>query len=231
MEGQGVTNYAINKPSYAYSTATTEFDDALMKREIVSHTQAMMGKGASDEEAQRLTFLKENQKQQQHPIAIINTSSSCQEGDENDSDSSFNDDDDDAFMERYRQERMAQFQQAEEERQQGRRFGQAVYIQRSDWSREVNDASQNAWVVVCLTSSDSERTGLMEEAVKVLAREWVHIKCVLIPAHMAIEKQLPSEQLPCLFLYRNGVMQKQLLSLPQNMTSDRLQELLHPLVA
>jgi hypothetical protein len=39
MQGRGVTNYATSKPSHEYTTATTEFDDALLKRGIISFEQ------------------------------------------------------------------------------------------------------------------------------------------------------------------------------------------------
>ena len=59
MEGRGVTNYAPETPSYAFSTATTEFDDALISKGIVSFEQAMIAKGASPREARRLAEINE----------------------------------------------------------------------------------------------------------------------------------------------------------------------------
>jgi hypothetical protein len=47
MEGRGVTNYSTGKPSYGFSSATTEFDDALTSRGIVTFEQAMIAKGAT----------------------------------------------------------------------------------------------------------------------------------------------------------------------------------------
>ena len=58
MEGRGVTNYSTEKPAFAFSTRTTEFDDALVERNIVTLEQAFMAKGASEKEAQRLAALK-----------------------------------------------------------------------------------------------------------------------------------------------------------------------------
>ena len=234
MEGSGTTNYATDKPSYAYSTATTEFDDALIQRGIVTHTQAIMAKGASLEEAQRLTQLKQ-QEQNQHlvpPVADDNLEKNENDEDDegDDDDSLFDNDPDDEFMEKYRRERMAQLQQAQSERQQGRRFGEAVLIDRTQWTKEVNEASNGVWVVVCLTSSDTERTGRMEAAVKQLAQTMLSTKFVLIAAHQAIDGW-PSENLPSLFLYRHGTMQKQLVRLPCDTSTDELRELLSPILA
>ena len=60
MDGRGVTNYSTDKPSYRFSTATTEFDDALMSRGVVTFEQAMIAKGASPQEARRLSEMKFN---------------------------------------------------------------------------------------------------------------------------------------------------------------------------
>ena len=219
MEGSGVTNYSTDKPSYAYSTATTEFDDALIKRGIVTHAQAMVGKGASQQEAHRLTKLKEEQRKAEQSNEVQHVSG--------ESDDSFEDDDD--FMDRYRKERLAQLKQTSKERQEGRRFGQALSIDRTEWTREVNETSQQVWVVACLTSSDTERTGKMQEAVQVLAQEQETTKFVLIPSQQAIA-DWPHANLPSLFLYRHGSMQKQLVSLPHDISSEELHDLLRPIL-
>jgi hypothetical protein len=39
MQGRGVTNYSTSKPSHEYTTSTSEFDDALLQRGIVSFEQ------------------------------------------------------------------------------------------------------------------------------------------------------------------------------------------------
>jgi hypothetical protein len=111
MQGRGVTNFSGDKPSYALSTQTTEFDDQLIQRGIVSREQVMMAKGASPEEAVRLA--QENQgtskedpeeetRKQQHQ-------SNLQEENDDDSDlDMLEDGDDDDFFAKYRQERLAQ---------------------------------------------------------------------------------------------------------------------------
>eukprot|EP00980_Cylindrotheca_fusiformis_P016497 scaffold4914_cov108-Cylindrotheca_fusiformis.AAC.9 len=54
MQGRGITNYDSSKPSHELTTSTTQFDDELMKRGIVTMEQVMLAKGATPEEAQRL---------------------------------------------------------------------------------------------------------------------------------------------------------------------------------
>jgi hypothetical protein len=202
MEGSGVTNYATDKPSYAYSTVTTEFDDALLQREIVTPTQVFLAKGASLEEANRLVMLREAKNDSVDP--------SCQSSDDHDDDD-FSDDDE--IMQRYRQQRQQQ-------------SSSVHFIQRNEWQRHVNEASLQTWVVVCLTSSDTERTGRIEQAVTEMAHTTSRMQFVFIPYQQAIEGKWPLHHLPCLFLYRHGVLQKQMMQLTHIQTMESLYELL-----
>ena len=210
MEGPGVTNYATDKPTFALTPATTEWDEALLQRNIVTREQVMLAKGASVPEAERLVALKEKKSE----TTIERSEDRTHKSD--DADDSF-DDDDDEVLQRYRRQRTAQLQQQ----------SSLQYIQKSDWQRCVNEASHHQWVVVCLTSSDTERTGCMEHAVQELSCSTTNIiQFVLIPYQQAIDERWPLQNLPCLFLYRHGVMQKQLLQLAHNHTVDSLHELL-----
>ncbi|GAX26246.1 hypothetical protein FisN_16Lh074 [Fistulifera solaris] len=202
MEGSGVTNYATDKPSYAYSTATTEFDEALLQRDIVTPTQVFLAKGASLEQAQRLVMLRE----------VKNVTIDPTNSDDDDDDDDFSDDEE--IMQRYRQQRHQQATSVH-------------YIQRNEWHRHVNEASLKQWVVVCLTSSDTERTGHIEQAVKEVARSTTSgMQFVFIPYQHAIEGNWPFHNLPCLFLYRYGVLQKQMMQLTYIHTMESLYELL-----
>ena len=233
-----MTNYATDKPSFAHSCETTEFDDALLQRGIVNRTQVMLAKGASLEEANRLVVLSKEQqqghlqdsggvKEQESVKQQQQQTAAAADDDEDDDDESFLDDDDnDYFLERYRQERMAQLRLDQQDKRQ--RFGDIFLIDRTEWTKHVNEASEQAWVVVCLTSSDQERTGSMERAVTELAPQQHTVKFVLIPAHQAIENW-PQDNLPTLFLYRHGKLQKQLVKLPCDMSSEELCEVLKPI--
>lgn len=227
MEGSGVTTYASDKPSYAYSCETTEFDDALLQRGIVNRTQVMLAKGASMDEANRLVQLLEHG--QQNNDAVNEQESTMLQRNDcglEDDDESFVDDDDNDFMERYQQERLEQFRRAQQEKKQG--FGDIFLIDRTEWKKHVNESSEQAWVVVCLTSSDQERTGFIERAIMELAQSKHTVKFVLIPAHQAIENW-PEDNLPTLFLYRHGKMQTQLVKLPRDLSSEELCGLLEPI--
>lgn len=42
MQGRGVTNYSTSKPTHGFTTSTSEFDDALLQRGIISFEQVRM---------------------------------------------------------------------------------------------------------------------------------------------------------------------------------------------
>ena len=204
MEGQGVTNYSLDKPSYAFTAATTEFDDALMKRGIVTHEQAIFAKGASSEEAKRLVA-----EAKQASLERINNNNAVNTEEADESDSDF-DDDDDEFLQKYRQQRLAEMKQEhgntdETSKQKSAVFGDVVTIQRPEWTHHVNEASRDATVVVVLTSSNVELTGSTEAAVSTLAPLCRSIKFVTIPSNSAIAN-FPDANLPCAFVYQNGTM-------------------------
>ena len=215
MEGRGVTNYSVDKPSYAFSGATTEFDDALIQRGIVTKEQALAAKGMSMELAQRLA----------NPTSQEATHSTTEQQviDDDDTDDDADDDDDDGFLAQYRAKRFAQLEQEHAHKTRARQYqyGGPIVIDRTEWKRHVNDDSNHVWVVVCLTSSDTERTGCLEQSVRELAAHYTTTKFVMIAAHSAIA-HWPVENLPSLFLYRHGTMQHELVRLPVNMSATQL---------
>jgi len=224
MEGRGVTNYNSDKSAYAISASTTEFDDALIQRGIVTREQALMAKGATPERAQELSNMKHARMDQTAAVehSTKTTESASSQAEEEDTDDELLDDD---FMDKYRQQRIAEWKQEHDEREQGTRYGEAIPISRTEWNREVNEDSKKVWVVVCLTSSDTERTGRVEHAVKQLARVVPAIKFVLIPSQSAIPNW-PNDNLPSLFLYRHGELQHELVRLQRDVSQDQLEQML-----
>ena len=94
MQGRGVTNFSADKPSHTITTATTEFDDALISRGIVTTEQVMLAKGASPEEAQRLAEEKRNQGKQS--TATETTPANNNKADDSDSDAEAEDTDEES---------------------------------------------------------------------------------------------------------------------------------------
>jgi hypothetical protein len=222
MEGQGVTNYQPGKSSYGYSASTTEFDDACIQRGIITHEQAIFSKGASSEEAVRLAGLKNSTACEQESAEHGNEKTEVDE-DEDEDDYLLEDDE---FLDRYRQQRLEELQE-EKSKLKGEtvEFGEVVLISRDEWNRHVNEDSMKHWVVVCLTSSDTERTGRVEQAVRKLAGDYRMTKFILIPSRSAIPNW-PDTNLPSIFLYRHGKMQSELLRLSPETDVDELEETL-----
>ena len=230
-EGRGVVNYDTNKPSYGYSTHTTQFDDELMKRGIVDFEQAMMAKGASPEEARRLALLKQTAEgESRRPTTIANreevrTDRNNVKGMESknekivqDKDGSDDDDDNDGeaeFLKEYRRKRLQELKTKS-------RFGSVIPIGRADWTQQVNNEKPGVWVIIVLTSSDVERTGCTDIAVQKLADRLPQHKFISIPSKSAIPNW-PDHNLPTIFVYRDGVLQHQLVQLPVLLTAAQLQ--------
>mmetsp|Transcript_8149 Transcript_8149/g.11741 ORF Transcript_8149/g.11741 Transcript_8149/m.11741 type:complete len:280 (+) Transcript_8149:83-922(+) len=215
MEGRGITNYNVDKPSYSYSTSTNEFDEELMKRNIIEFEQAMMAKGASLAEAQRLAQLRsqiDNDYKQSQDENNKNNKSSRKKFDNDDE----NDEDD--FLEKYRSMRIKELRKNRSKPT----YGQVIPISRPDWGREVNGDSQRSWVVVVLTSSDTRRTGAIEHATQLLSSKFPLVKFVSIPSQQAIENW-PDVNLPSIFIYHRGTCQHQLIQMGTHLSVDQVE--------
>jgi Phosducin len=232
MEGQGVTNYSVDRPSFAFTTSTTEFDEALIRRNVVSKEDAIVAKGASREQAR---FLLEgcgvnapsNERPNDSRDSTAPAAAAANGDGEDESDEE--EDDDDDVLRRYRERRLDELRtKLVGQGHDTQCFGEVVFISRPEWTRHVNDASAHGWVVVCLTSSDTERTGAVERACQGLAKTHPRTKFVLIPSHSAIPNW-PDENLPSLFLYRHGTMQHQLIQLPADLSVQTLERMLKDL--
>lgn len=211
MQGRGVTNYSTSNPTHGFTTSTSEFDDALLQRGIISFEQAMMGKGATAEEANRLHGLKqeeENRKNNTSAVCMDNTSRHNTDR---------NKDDDDEFLRRYRERRLEELKKE--------KYGTVIPIQRNEWDHQVNEASKDGtWVVINLTAQKSspnvhpmhkELCLLVEDhIIPKLANKYPAVKFVSIPSISAIENW-PDTNLPTLFCYKNGKLQSQLVGLEE----------------
>jgi len=225
---EGKISYSLDKPEYEFSTDTTQFDDELMKRGIVTFEQAMIAKGASPTEARRLASIKYGRKGE--GIESNDTQggrkgedrSNDRDGSDDDSSNASHgedDKDDDEFRAKYRQMRLQELKQGS-----CPQHGEVTYISRSDWTREVNDASRSGrWVVINLTrGSDSavistahvDACQAVETAIAELASKFPDVKFVSIAASAANENW-PPQNLPTVFCYRDGTLQRQLVGLDE----------------
>jgi hypothetical protein len=228
MNGAGVTNYDASgsRPAYGFSTATTQFDEELIRRGIVSRQQALMAKGMTAAQAEELLRVPE---EDEPPLETTTTTSKKKEStnETGEYDSEFDEEeDDDEFMKEYRRKRLeAMTQQHHRHQPSSSTTTEPLQIDRTEWTRHVNEASQQRWVVVCLTSSDTDRTGMMERAIRTIARALGTTSSstpipsfVFIPAHSAIPLW-PVSNLPSLFLYRHGIMQHELVRLRTDLSA------------
>lgn len=252
--GGNKISYSLDRPEYEYTTSTTQFDDELLKRDIITFEQAMIAKGASAAEAQRLANVhkygegsggisgedvKGEKKRAARRRRTSDSNSDNEEYDDSDQahniDSNQNnndeddDDDDDEFLAKYRKMRLRELRDQS-------RFGDVLHISRSDWTREVNDASLNGqWVVINLTRGSNTATisarhvdacEMVERATLELARRFPSIKFVSIAASAANENW-PPHNLPTMFCYRDGRLQRQMIGVEEfgghGITTDRVE--------
>lgn len=221
MEGRGVTNFSVDKPTHGFTTKTTEFDDQLIQRGIVTTEQAMMAKGASAEEAFRLAEEKRNKnkvvKQDPATTADNHHNKSDENSDEESDEDSFEDDDDDAFLQEYRSKRLTEMKQELNEREQQYSHSSpysVLHITRGEWTTHVNEASMDRWVVVTMVEASGERKDRVVQELERFSREFGgdgndddKIPSLLtIQASDAIPNW-PSERVPAMFAYREGIKQ------------------------
>lgn len=120
------------------------------------------------------------------------------------------DDEDDAFLEHYRQKRMAELSAVQKKSVHG-----SVYpLSKPDYQREVTEASNNGPVFVNLTSSmgTSVESRVLSELWKQAAREYGDVKFCEMRASQAIENY-PEKNCPTILVYKNGDIVKQVVTL------------------
>ena len=197
MQGRGITNYDTSKPSHELTTATTEFDDELIRRGIVTTEQVMLAKGASPEEAVRLANekkkkpIQQQQEQQQEVVETVNE----KEEQEQDSD---DDDDDDEFFARYRQERLEQLQHES---------STIPNISRDEWTIHVNQASFSKWILVILWDDTSMRTQETLQDLQTLLRQYSEYFGIVRIPYQEANPHWPKQRVPAIFAYRDGIKQ------------------------
>ncbi|MCJ1321582.1 hypothetical protein MMC15_006927 [Xylographa vitiligo] len=120
------------------------------------------------------------------------------------------DEEDEAFLARYRKQRVAELSSIT----QASIYNQVYPLQKPDYARDVTEASHNAYVLVHLTSSlgTNVESELLTELWRDLARKFGEIKFCEMRADLCIEGY-PERNTPTILIYRNGDIQKQLVTL------------------
>ncbi|KAJ5774054.1 hypothetical protein N7457_008950 [Penicillium paradoxum] len=121
------------------------------------------------------------------------------------------DDEDEEFLESYRQKRFAELSTL----QQTSIFNQVYPLQKVDYAREVTEASNNAFVLVNLTSMGGNvESRLLTELWRQLAAKFGDIKFCEIRADMCIEGY-PEKNTPTILVYKDTEIKRQLITLQQ----------------
>ncbi|KAL8963138.1 MAG: hypothetical protein Q9193_000555 [Seirophora villosa] len=120
------------------------------------------------------------------------------------------DEEDDEFLEHYRKQRMAELSTIARTSI----FNQVYPLQKPDYSRDVTEASKQAYVLVHLTSSlgTNIESRLLTELWRELARKFGDIKFCEIKGDMCIEGY-PDKNTPTILVYRDGDIQRQVVTL------------------
>ncbi|KAL9041276.1 MAG: hypothetical protein Q9180_001388 [Flavoplaca navasiana] len=120
------------------------------------------------------------------------------------------DEEDEEFLEQYRKQRMAELSAISR----ASVFNQVYPIQKPDYSRDVTDASNGAFVLVHLTSSLGTNTEsrLLTELWRELARKYGDIKFCEMKADMCIEGY-PDKNTPTILVYHDGDIKRQVITL------------------
>ena len=186
--------------SYAVSGETTEWEDILIKKGITTKEDVLLSKGLNPEdfierpEPARLEVTKEDLL----PFAKLEELEELEEDEFSDS----------RALEFYRKKRLEELKQ----KQLRSRFGEVVEIVKDDWVREVTDSSKTCFVVIHLYLDALVECGVMDELMYKLAPKFKTVKFLKIRATHAIENW-PERNLPTLFIYNQGELKHQLMTL------------------
>ncbi|KIW65006.1 hypothetical protein PV04_07298 [Phialophora macrospora] len=122
------------------------------------------------------------------------------------------DEEDEAFLETYRQKRLAELSTLQKKSA----YGQVYPLQKPDYAREVTEESSRAFVLVNLTSSTGTNveSRVLSEVWREAARKFADIKFCEIRANMCIEGY-PDRNTPTILVYKDGDINRQIVTLGQ----------------
>jgi hypothetical protein len=120
------------------------------------------------------------------------------------------DDEDADFLESYRQKRLAEIATTTAVSV----YNQVYHLQKPDYSRDVTEASQTAWVFVLLVSSAGTNTEsrVLIEIWRELAQRFGDVKFCQMRADLCIEGY-PDKNTPTVLVYKDGDIKRQIVTL------------------
>lgn len=122
------------------------------------------------------------------------------------------DEEDEAFLEQYRQQRLAELSKLQKKSV----YDQVYPLQKPDYAREVTDESSKAFVLVSLTSSlgTNVESRVLGEVWRQAAAKFGDIKFCEIRADLCIEGY-PERNTPTILIYKDGDIRQQIVTLAQ----------------
>lgn len=122
------------------------------------------------------------------------------------------DDEDEDFLNSYRAKRMNELS----ELQQKSIYGEVYPLQKPDYAKDVTEVSNDAFVLVLLTSSSGTNTEsqLMMQLWRELAKKYGEIKFCQIQADLCIEGY-PDRNTPTILVYKDTDIKKQIVTLKE----------------
>lgn len=112
---------------------------------------------------------------------------------------------DDRIVQQYRQQRIKEMQDYVVTA----KFGTVLPLQKAEYSREVNDASKDCYVVVYLYQDHIPICKLLLQYLDILAKKYPHTKFMKIRADLCIENY-PDKNCPTLIIYGKGQLVRHL---------------------
>ena len=122
------------------------------------------------------------------------------------------DEEDDTFLEKYRQQRLAELSTL----QKSSVHGQVYPLQKPDYAREVTAASSTCFVLVHLRSSveTNVESRVLSELWREMARKYGDVKFCEMRADMCIEGY-PERNTPTILVYKDGDIKRQIVTLAE----------------
>jgi hypothetical protein len=123
------------------------------------------------------------------------------------------DEEDEDFLESYRQKRFAELATTTA----ASVYNQVYHLQKPDYSKDVTEASKNAYIFVLLTSSQGTNTEsrVLIEIWRELAQRFGDVKFCQIRADLCIEGY-PDKNTPTVLVYKDGDIKRQIVTLRES---------------
>ncbi|XP_011499959.1 PREDICTED: viral IAP-associated factor homolog [Ceratosolen solmsi marchali] len=174
----------------------TQWNDILREKGIIPEKK----KDVEVTEEQIIQILKNTIDQKTGKVATDFENKTLDELDE------LEDEEDEKVLLEYRRKRIAEMQEVASKA----KYGSVMEISAQDYVQEVNQAGKDVWVILHLYKSGIPLCSLVNRHLAILARKFPMVKFLKSISTTCIPN-FPDANLPTLFIYKNGSMEKQLV--------------------